>query len=163
MTTSRLLRAAATALALLFLVILGARVIPRLGPLGDIAGHLIHAEGHQGPTIRCGGLVLQAEHNMAVIERAAEYVSTLGPNTSMYLQIAQRAADADHECPRLEAVLDLAVRMTSGGGLIYGLADGACGEFTDDEAGRWQEQFDTVAAMATYATVEEAVAAQRME
>jgi hypothetical protein len=135
----------------------------KLSALGDVGQTLVEADYHYLAIVECGGRVLKAKHNLPVIRRAAEYIATTGSNTQVYRQIARLAAQADHECERLEAVLDLAVRRTSESRPILTLAAMACAPLTPEQDAAWQRIYDALAVSAEYPSVEAALAGRRAE
>jgi hypothetical protein len=101
-----------------------------------------------------GTRVLKADHNLAVITRANRYIATFGSQTSVYRKISEFAAEADHECPLLEEVLDLAVRSVSDVAPILELAEKACWVDSPEDEAIWREVYDMMEARAAYPTVE---------
>lgn len=131
-----------------------------LGSLVDITAATVRSDKHHVPMLRCGRLSLRASHNHTVIGRAAQYAGAIGSNTSVYLGIAEAAADLDEECPDLERVLDLSVMTLSSGPTILALARSACRAETEEEARRWEEILAALWAAAEFPDAETALAAR---
>jgi len=133
----------------------------RVGAMGSIWKEAVGSDKHLVPIIQCGNLALRAEHNHAVIERAAHYAATMGSGTKVFMDIARAAAAAESECPRLDEVLDLAVRRTSESYRIIALAESACRIETPVQEAAWQQYYDDLLAGAEYGSIAEALAAGR--
>lgn len=131
-----------------------------LGSLVDITAATVRSDRHHLPMLRCGRLSLRASHNHAVIGRVAEYAGAIGSNTSVYLGIAEAAADLDEECSDLERVLDLSAMTLSHGPTILALARSACRARTPEKADRWEEVLASLWAAAEYPGAETALAAR---
>ena len=129
--------------------------------LGEIGKTFVSADYHHFLVIRNGGRIVKAKYNLPVITRATEYIGSLGSNTGVYREIARVAAETDHECERLEAVLDLAIVRTSNPRSILALAESACRLETPAHEEAWQKAYDTLLEGAEYPSVEEAIAIMR--
>lgn len=140
--------------------IIDSDVRDRLGALGSVGRTLVNADQAQLPLIECGGMALRADHNRAVITRAADMIIAVGSNTGVFMRIAEYAAEADHECPLLDEVLDLAVCKTSESDYVLALAEAACRVETAEQEAVWRAHFDEIAATAEYPDVETALAAR---
>ncbi len=127
----------------------------------SIARTTVTAENHHAMVVEAGGRLLQADHNHAVIERAMDYIATIGVNTSVYREIVIIAAEAPAECERLERVLDLAVRRLPDSGLVVALAKQAPYLATVEHEQRWDAMYENLARTAEYASVAEALAELR--
>ena len=127
------------------------------GALGDIGKTFVSADYHHFLVIQNGGKVIKAKHNIAVITRGTEYIGSLGSNTGVYRKIVQVASEADHECEKLEALLDLAIMRRTDSMTIVALAEGACRIETPAQEEAWQKAYDTMLEGAEYASVEEAL------
>jgi len=123
----------------------------------SIARTAVTAGNHHSMVVEAGGRLLQAEHNHAVIERAMDYIATIGFNTSVYREIVIIAAEAPAECERLDRVLDLAVRRLSDSGLVIALAKQAPYLATEEHEQRWDAMYENLSRSAEYASVEEAL------
>ena len=146
-------------LTLFFL--LNPRFAAKRGALGSASQTLLTADHHHALVAEGGWRALGADHNLAVITRANRYIATFGSGTSVYREIVRIAAEADQECEKLEAVLDLAVRSTSDADRILALAESACAVDGQEEEAAWQEVFDVMDVWAAYPTVEVAEEKQK--
>ncbi len=131
--------------------------------LSEVGGTLLDSGHHQLPIAASGLSALQADYNYDVIVRAAEYMKAFGSNTSLFRSIAKTAASADHECPQLARVLDLAARSNSDAARILALAESACRIQSAEDEAVWQAYYDQVSEIAFYPSVEAALAAQVVE
>ncbi|MBU2500278.1 hypothetical protein KJ682_03000 [bacterium] len=131
--------------------------VPKVKAMKSVGGTLVGARSNQAPVFVCGGKVIKARHNIAVIARAADFIVTVGSNTGVFMGIATIAEESDHECPLLEEILDLAVRKQSESATILALAGWACRVETPEQELQWRKAFDQVAATAEYPTVEAAL------
>lgn len=150
-------------LLVLFLVLLGFSTPEfgeKYGALGSVGHTLLDARRDQGHILQVGGALVGARHNLDVVTRAARYISEIGSNTRVFRGIAEVAAEADEECERLDAVLDLAVMRTSESMTILALARSACNLETPEQEAQWQAVYDAMLADAEYPTLEAALAAQ---
>ncbi len=111
----------------------------KLGALGSVGKTVVTADKHWLPAFQCGSIVLRAEYNHAVIEKAARYVAEYGHNTQVFMSIAKMAAAADKECPLLGEVLDLAAVKTSESMSVIALAEAALKVETPEQESRWRE------------------------
>jgi len=107
-------------------VLIGPRLRGKGQVLAALWGEIAGGGNHPGQVVRCGVLAIRAEHNLDVIQRAAHYVAVLGMHTGAFVHVAEVAARAESECPRLEDILDLAVMRTSETVWVLDLADRAC-------------------------------------
>ena len=128
--------------------------------LGEAGKTLVTADHHHVLVAEGGKRLLEADFNLAVITRANTYIANIGSNTTVFQEIARVAAEADHECERLEAVLDLAVMSTSEAGRILALAESACHVAVEDQEAAWQEAYDFMLTRAEYPSVEVAEESQ---
>lgn len=152
---------AGTVLVLLVLFLLAApQFEDKRDALGDVGAKLFDSDRHQLPIAASGLSVLKADHNHEVIVRATEYMQEFGSGTTVFREIAKIAAGADHECPRLGLVLDLAARSTSDAARILALAECACRIQGPDDEAAWQAYYDHMSELATFPSVEAALAAQ---
>ena len=129
--------------------------------LGEVGKTLVSADYHHFLVIKNGAKVIKAQYNIAVITRATEYIGSLGSNTGLYREIVRVAADADHECEKLEAVLDLAIMRSSNSMTIVALAESACRIETPAQEEAWQKAYDLMLEGAEYSSVEEGLAVLR--
>lgn len=129
--------------------------------LGSVGHTLATANQHHAMVLLGGRLIMNAEFNLPVIARATEYMGRFGTNTGVYHQIAEIAAEADHECPRLEDVLDLAVRKETDTPYVLDLARRACTLEGPDEEAAWQQAYESLSATAEYASLEDAIIHKR--
>lgn len=152
---------------LLLLAVTALLVAPQLAEkraaLVDVGRRLLHTGSHQLPIAECAGLIARAKHNVPVIERAADYMGTIGSGTSVFRDIARIAADSDIETDRLDKVLDLAVLKTSDTSQILSLARTACRIETDEQAEAWEKAYRSVLATADFASLEEAVETRKLK
>jgi hypothetical protein len=130
--------------------------------LGSVGHTLVNAKHHQAVIIEGGGHAFRAKYNLTVIARATEYMGTLGSGTSVYREIARIASEADRECTRFEAVLDLAVRSTSNSQRVLVIAESVCKIDNQEDEANWQAAYDAMLEIAEYPSVEAAVASQEM-
>lgn len=128
--------------------------------LGEVGGLLLDTDHHQVPLVASGLSALKADHNHEVIVRAAQYMKEFGSNTSVFREIAEIAAEADHECPQLALALDLAARSNSDSARILALAEAACRVDSPEDEAIWQAYYDQLSEIAVYPTVEAALEAQ---
>jgi hypothetical protein len=141
-------------LLLILFFLLSPDFAEKRGALGASIKTLVTADHHHALVAEGGTRVLKADHNLAVITRANRYIATFGSQTSVYRKIAEIAAAADHECPLLEEVLDLAVRSVSDVAPILELAEKACWVDSPEDEAIWREVYDMMEARAAYPTVE---------
>lgn len=153
--------AAFFAVLLVLLAVSSPRFGEKYGALGSVGQTLLGADYNQVPIVQCGGILITARHNISVVTRAAEYISILGSNTGVFLEIAQIAAEADSECARLADVLDLAVMRSSESMITIALAKNACRLETPEQQAAWQQLYDSMLAGAEYPSVEAALADRR--
>ena len=155
-----------TVLLLLLLAVMwafNATFRDRADALGDVGKTLVSADCNQVPVVRCGAELFKAEHNIDIVTRAADYLVAVGGNTSVFLEIARIAAEADDECPRLNDVLDLAVMKQSESMRVLALAGSACSLRTQEQVAAWNREYEYLAASAEYASVEEGLARRTRE
>ena len=148
-------------LLLVLFFLFNPRYAEKRGALGEATKTLLTADHHHALVAEGGARVLAADHNLAVVTRANRYIATFGSQTSVYRKIADIAAEADHECPLLEEVLDLAVRSVSDVNPILALAESACWVDSPEDEAAWREVYDLADARAAYPTVEIAEEKQR--
>jgi hypothetical protein len=138
--------------ALAVVVVLMMLAVPRCGDkgaaLGQLGNRLVHTDHHQIPLVQCGGHLLRAEHNLEVIERCADLAAARTSGTSVYVALARIAADADHECPLLPEVVDLASRLDSDSDRLLAVAEAACRVTTPEQERVWREYYDALATLA---------------
>ncbi|MFO7652742.1 MAG: hypothetical protein R6X25_02865 [Candidatus Krumholzibacteriia bacterium] len=145
------------AAAIILAVAMAPQLAQRRAAIASIFDELRGGDNHHIRVVECGGLAFRAPYNHAVIERAAHYVATLGSNTSVYMAIARIAANAPAECPRLAAVLDLAVMRQSESQAIVELARRACRFTSPADEQAWQRAYESLVATAEYPSVEMAL------
>ena len=149
-------------LALILLTVGLSFIAPGFGEkrsaLGSVGRSLLTSDKHHAQILRGGRMLMGAEHNHAVIARASDYMGHFGTNTGLYRRIAEIAAEAEEDCPRLEDVLDLAARRVGGTPYVLELAELACQLEGPEEEEAWQQAFESLSISAEYATVEEALA-----
>jgi hypothetical protein len=104
-----------------------------------------------------GWLVPDAKANVAAIARCAYLASKFGYHTEPLIQIAQLAAQCDHECPELVPIAELAVLKLSGTGDVVRLADAAAKARTEAENAQVRETIEQMRAAAGCASIEEAL------
>ena len=131
--------------------------------LGSVAQTLVRADHHQAVIVEGGARAFRAQYNLAVIARATEYMGRLGSGTLVYREIARIAAEADRECIRFEAVLDLAVRSTTNSQRVLALAESVCRIDSEEDEALWQTAYDAMLEKAEYPSVQVAVASQEMK
>ena len=128
--------------------------------LSEVGSTLLDSDRHQLPIAASGLSALKAGYNHDVIVQAAEYMRAFGSNTTVFRDIATTAAEADHECPKLRSVLDLAARSNSDSARILALAESACRLQGPEDEAAWQAFYDHLSEIAAYPSVEAALAAQ---
>ena len=147
---------------LLLVFLLDPRYTAKRDALVSVGQLLVNSKAHQVVVVEGGVRVFTAQYNFAVIERAINYMGTLGSGTSVYRDIARIASEADRECERFEAVLDLAVRSTSNSQRVLALAESVCRIDSPEDEAIWQAAYDSMLEMAEFPSVEVAVASQKM-
>lgn len=153
----------ASFLILVLLLLSGPRFARKRDAVLRVGATLLHSDYHQVPIVANGVSALRAQHNQGVIVEATEYMSAFESNTSVFREIAKVAASADHECPQLYSVLELAARMTSDSATIVALAERACRIQSSEDELAWRGLYDQVSELATFPSVEAALAAQGHE
>jgi hypothetical protein len=128
--------------------------------LDDVGKTLATSDCNQLPVVECGGRVFEAKHNIELIGRTADYMVAVGGNTKVFLEIAEIAAAAGDECPRLARVLDLAVVKRSESARVVALARTACELRSEDQLAAWRQEFDRLWSTAEYTSVEEGLTAR---
>jgi hypothetical protein len=151
------------ALVVAFLVLLGFST-PEFGQkyraLGSVGHTLLSSSRHQAPILKCGSFLISARYNVDVVTRCAEYISTVGSNKRVFLEIAEVAAEADRDYPRLDDVLDLAVMRSSESMTVIALARSVCRLETAEQEEQWQAVYDAMREGAEYPSLEAALAAR---
>ena len=150
-------------LALALYLLISPQFADKRNAAREVGSTLLDTDYHQLPIAASGLSALEADYNHGVIVRAAEYMKAFGSGTSVFREIAKVAAAADHECPKLASVLDLAARSTSDAARILALANSACKIQSPADEEAWQAFYDHMSEIATYPTVEAALAAQDHE
>jgi hypothetical protein len=153
-------------IGLLFLVLFllaAPQFADRRNAVFKVGNTLLDSEYHQVPIAASGLSALEADYNHGVIVKTVEYMSTFDSNTSVFREIAKIAAGADHECPKLNLVLDLAARSNSDTDRIVALAESACRIQSADDEAAWQAFYDHLSEIAVFPSVEAALAAQVRE
>jgi hypothetical protein len=126
----------------------------------EIEGYEKQARFHIGAIREISRLVPDAKGNVEAIARCAYLASVFGYHTQPLIQIAQLAAECDHECPELAPIAELAVLTLSGTGDVVRLAQEAAAAQTDGEKSRVREAIERMRARASCATIEEALQRQ---
>jgi hypothetical protein len=131
------------------------------GALSTVGKSLFTSNYHHYLVAESAGQILQAQYNLAVIARASQYIGSLGSNTTTYRKIASIAAEADHECSRLELVLDLAVMTTSDSSNVLALGESACRIKSVEDELLWQKAYDLMLERAEFSSLEIALEKQK--
>lgn len=133
----------------------------KVGALGGVGDTLISADCNQVQVVKCGAVVLHAEHNVDIVVRAADYLVAVGGNTRVFMEIARIAADASDECPLLSEVLDLAVMKQSESMRVLALAKSACNLQTEEQIFAWRREYEALVATAEYSSVDAGLASRK--
>ena len=131
------------------------------GALSTVGKNLFTSNYHHFLVAESAGQILKAQYNLAVIARASQYIGSLGSNTATYRKIAHIAAEADHECGRLEQVLDLAVMTTSDCSNVIALGESACRIKSAEDGILWQKAYDLMLGRTEFSSVEIAIEKQK--
>lgn len=152
--------AGASLLVLVVFLLVAPQFANRRGAFREVGSTLFDSDSNQLPILASGLSALKADYNHGVIVKAAQYMKAFGSNTSVFRGIARIAANADHQCPKLFLVLDLAARSTSNAARILALAESACRLKNPQDEIAWQAFYDHMSEMAAFPSVEAALAAQ---
>jgi hypothetical protein len=136
----------------------GSQSGPRRDAVGEAVDHLFHGGKHPLAVIESSGRAATACCNLSVIRRATQYIATTGSNTQVYREIIRIAGRADHDCPLLEEVLDLAIRKRSESVRVVTLAERACQVENASQEAAWRKAYDALEETAEYPSVAAALA-----
>jgi hypothetical protein len=132
----------------------------RAAALHEIAEYDRQARFHNGAIRDMGQLVPGARANVEIIARCAYLAWKFRYHTQPLIQIAQLAAQCDHECPELLPIAELAVLKLSSTDAVVRLAEAAAKAQTEAEKLQVQETVEEMRAAAECASIEEALERQ---
>jgi hypothetical protein len=125
--------------------------------LREIEGYDKQARFHNGAIREMGRLLPGAKANVEAIVKCAYLAAKFGYHTLPLIQIAQLAAQCDHECPHLLPIAELAVLNLSGTSDVIRLAHAAVEAQTKEEKSQVQQTIEQLRAAAGCANIEEAL------
>ncbi len=129
----------------------------KLKALEDIKNIYINSKFHNRRIFECALIVNRSYTNIGSIVKAADYISKIGYNTTVFIGLAQIGSICGFENPTIDKLLDLAVLSKgSGGQKIIQLGMKSCLQLSLEDQHNLQIEIDKLTKDADFKTLDEA-------